>query len=1083
MARPGETGTRAAPVRAEAELEAVEEGLAAELEANCATRDDTGWAPRDAYQLVARIEGLLADHPERPALWDLLFEALERTGQQAALDAYRAACADLQRCTGLGPGPALAALAVPALEPTAHRPSHARRCRRSVPRVLVAERAYPGRVAAGIEVPLLERDAELEAIGHAIDRARGGEGNALVIDGEGGIGKSRLLDELARTAERRGLRVCAAAADPLERERPFAVLLEALGGGDLPGPPVADDVCALMASHGSDPAGGRFLAQEAILAAIETATEGGAPLVIAIDDVHRADAASLAALWAIGRRLRDLPILLALALRPEDRSPELAHVVEGLAGRGARVLRPAALDPGAMVTLAAAMVGSEPGPRLRQQLGATTGNPFYVVELVRALDREGLLVADGDLVESRADGVPRSLEETLLRHLAATDAATEQLLRAAAVLGASFTIDDLAIVTGEPAVEVARTVQRGLASGLLTDAGARVDFAHDLIREVVYRSIPPSVRTALHLDAARRLAATGRPAEIVARHYDLGAVPGDHEAVTWLERAAEQAAAVNPGAAANLYGRAVALSADPADRAPLRLAWAQALAWAGRFPEAVSAARAGLLPPVPAGYESRFEAVIALTSLLQGDLASAAAAYDRVLTRGDLPEPGRSLARAQQALAHLSLQDFEVARGHADAALGAATGDAPTITLALGVLCRCAAFACEWDDAIELGRRAVDASALDHDALRAQPHAFLALALMNADRIPEAGAALEEGIERSERIGSPWVADRLSTILVFVRFFGGAWDDARVAATVADDFGEDTPTRFGQAEAQAMLGLIALHRGEHDAVPGALDAARSWDPGPGGEPFERIWPLWLEGAWAETQGDASRALDRYGKFFDGGPAAGNPLTCVYVGADLVRLALSLGDRPRAQSATVTLEAVAGRSGTPHATGVALHARGMVDDDLDILLGAVDASRECARPLDRLRALESAALALDRAGRRDEAVAMLGEAIETSRGLGAVALERRLVAHLRRMGVTRGAKGPRERPVSGWDSLTPAEREVARLVGEGRTNPEIAATLYVSRRTVETHVSHIYDKLDVRGRVNLATEARARLARR
>jgi DNA-binding CsgD family transcriptional regulator len=130
-------------------------------------------------------------------------------------------------------------------------------------------------------------------------------------------------------------------------------------------------------------------------------------------------------------------------------------------------------------------------------------------------------------------------------------------------------------------------------------------------------------------------------------------------------------------------------------------------------------------------------------------------------------------------------------------------------------------------------------------------------------------------------------------------------------------------------------------------------------------------------------------------------------------------------------------------------------------------------------VERALASEDAATALQEEGRTDEAVGLLGEAVEVYEHLGAVRDIARVDAALRSLGVRRGRRGSRRRPTTGWDSLTPTEREVVRLAVEGLTNAQIGERLFVSRRTVETHLSHVFGKVGVSSRVQLAAEASRR----
>lgn len=189
---------------------------------------------------------------------------------------------------------------------------------------------------------------------------------------------------------------------------------------------------------------------------------------------------------------------------------------------------------------------------------------------------------------------------------------------------------------------------------------------------------------------------------------------------------------------------------------------------------------------------------------------------------------------------------------------------------------------------------------------------------------------------------------------------------------------------------------------------------------------------------------------------------------------------SAGNRLSAEAVTQVVEESVGRAaGAPSAEGAALRCRGLLEDDPDVLLSSVEAYRRGPRPFDRALACEDAAAALGRGGRREEAVPLFEEALSAYERLGALRDVARATATMRDLGLPRGARRPRRRPSSGWEGLTPAELKVVQLVAEGLTNGEIAKRLFISRYTVETHLKHVFAKLGLSSRVEVAAEAARR----
>jgi DNA-binding CsgD family transcriptional regulator len=195
--------------------------------------------------------------------------------------------------------------------------------------------------------------------------------------------------------------------------------------------------------------------------------------------------------------------------------------------------------------------------------------------------------------------------------------------------------------------------------------------------------------------------------------------------------------------------------------------------------------------------------------------------------------------------------------------------------------------------------------------------------------------------------------------------------------------------------------------------------------------------------------------------------------------DAVRLAVKVGDKATAQNVTGQAAKLAEGSEIPHRQANALYCHGMVDRDAFVLLAAAQRYADAGRPLPRAKALEAAAECLVEADDKTKARQAFEQAVEIYEFLGAEADLNRINAEFRAYGIRRGPHSKHRRAVSGWDSLTDAELKVAAFVEEGLSNPEIAARLMLSRRTVATHVSHILKKLNVTTRTDIARESALR----
>jgi DNA-binding CsgD family transcriptional regulator len=385
------------------------------------------------------------------------------------------------------------------------------------------------------------------------------------------------------------------------------------------------------------------------------------------------------------------------------------------------------------------------------------------------------------------------------------------------------------------------------------------------------------------------------------------------------------------------------------------------------------------------------------------------------------------------------------------------------------------------DRAVVLAERAVNVSNRDATAGASYgvPHLWYGTALADADRFAEAEAAFQAGRARAEQTGNIARLPHFHWGLAEMRLGAGDWDDAVAEAQAGLGLIEQTVSQVGDVFANAICAHVAFHRGESTLADGAVqEARRRLVAGPLEIGFD--WMTWIEALLLEAQGRSVEALSVLAQTWDLiAPlrflqAASRPM-----GPDLVRMALAAGDRVRAASVTEELERDAVRSHTQTARGLALRCRGLLDNAPEVLLEAVAAHRRGPRPYHFGAACEDAGLALGRAGRRAEAVAQLEDAAAVYERLDAIRDVDRVQSALRTLGIRHARRAVR-RPSFGWMSLTPTELRVVELVAAGLTNREIAERMFVSRRTVGTHMEHILRKLGHSNRVELAAHATRRM---
>lgn len=510
--------------------------------------------------VAARLEHLVADHPFHESLHGLRMLALYRAGRQAeALQAYRHAQRVLHDELGIDPGPQLRRLEAlilqqsPELAWSPPPPSAVRA--RSAP-----EPTGPAGGAAG----LVGRERELGALGTVLARAAAGESRTALVSGEPGIGKTRLVEELARRAERDGFEVVwGRCREEEEGAPPFwpwrqvvhgllagvgTERLDALLGADasevvLLVPELREVLPAAAPAAVFDVAAVRFGVCRAVTGLVRRSAELR-PLLLVLDDLHWADAASLQLLATLGSRSADVRLLVVATYRPGEPDPAgaLGDVLAALA-RESSVERVAlgGLVPDEVAQMMAAELSAEADAQLARLVhDRTDGNPFYVTELLRLLQSEGRLSrTPAEARVAAAVEIPAGVRDVLRRRLARLPEQTRAVLLVASVIGRAFDLGTVASVTGLDDDRALEAVETAMLSGLVVEEEetvGRFRFAHALVREVVYADVGRLRRARLH---ARVAAAMGEVAVVdqgervllVARHWSAAADVVDADVV------------------------------------------------------------------------------------------------------------------------------------------------------------------------------------------------------------------------------------------------------------------------------------------------------------------------------------------------------------------------------------------------------------------------------------------------------------------------------------------------------------------------------------------------------------------------
>ncbi|HEU5469140.1 MAG TPA: AAA family ATPase [Actinophytocola sp.] len=924
--------------------------------------------------------------------------------------------------------------------------------------------------------PIVGRESELDQLRTLLAASSAGPLRGVIVEGEAGVGKSVLLRQIQAHARASGFRVLVGTAAELERNLAFGVIFEMARGQlrEESHSAVFEELLKLGSAGGPQAADGGFAVTEELVAALE-ACAAEAPVLLCLDDLHWADSSTVAAVGAIVRRLAGLPLLVIVTLRPTPRSRKVGQLIDQLGSAGAVALRLAPLPEDAAVGLAKEILGVPPGPLLREQISATAGNPLFVVELLRTLRQQDLISLTPDGAEIARRVVPASLREILLRRYGFLAEPTLRLLRMASILGRSFAVNELAVVCQSRPTQLMAQLDEAIAAGLIAESGDSMTFHHDLFRQVLYESMPNALRIALHREAGAALAEAGAPVVRVAEQFYSGD-PRGAQTTEWLWRAARESARRSTSLAVRWYQRALnAVDATDPQRVTLISELVPQLVLRGRIEEAQLAAAQAIEHAEEPAIAVRLRVVLAHALTRQGLWRSAreqlelgAAQYHDPTTVAVVSAPESFLrlitgeAGAAVALAERSEAAAKATRND----LAAATC---LMTRTLGAAATGAV-----DEAITLGRQCLALT----DRLRSSfrefllPELCLGVALTDADRPAEAERYYREGLDRATRVGAAGVLPYLQANLAILRMHTGAWTDAGSEAEACLELVASTGTRW-TAHVRAIQARLAISRHDFPAAHRILADAEA-ELAASGHIMGANWVLWAKALLLEAEDRPAEAADVARKAWDVLPELRFLHSNWMFPADVLRLVLGAGDRATADAIVADTAAAAERVGTASATGAALRCRALFSGDPQIALEAVAAYQASHRKVELALAQAEAADALADTGHPDRAREHFRAAADTFAALGLTREENRIDATMRSHAIHRGRRRSR-RPSVGWNSLTPTELSVARLVGQGLSNPQIAASLFISRYTVETHLKHVFSKLGITSRVVLANE--------
>jgi DNA-binding CsgD family transcriptional regulator len=902
----------------------------------------------------------------------------------------------------------------------------------------------------------------------------------LLLEGDAGIGKTTLLEYGRNQAARLGHHVLS--TSPVETEMPLgyaglADLLETIPQAlvdTLPFPQrhaVRQEVFQIEPSPQPIERRAISIAVRALLQSLAQTT----PVVLVIDDLPWLDPPSARILSFVLRRMHREPLGLLAAARTGWSEERLPLAVDGIPAGTLDRVRVGPLSLGAIREILGTRLGTTPGRSILVRLHEISGgNPLFALELAK----RDCSVIPRELFGSH--DAPESLRRLVSTRIAALPAGARDVLLVCA-LATDTSLPVICAASRNPAAAQS-DLEEGIRSGIVTINDSTVTLAHPVIRSVIAGEAGPTDRRAAH----QRLAAVVRNSEARARHLALGTQAPDEAAAQAVEEAAQAAARRGAcDAAGDLAELAVAVT--PLARIEARqrrVVLAAEQRFASSDPARACALLEGILDAIPAGparaeimrrlarYRAfRGEPVAAWTAMLQDALAQAGS--DPAL---------RAVIMLDQAVAAFSAGHYADARRCGSLALGSAeqTGDGALVAQCYAALTFEAFMAGNGVRGNLISRALAGPEQPPSLSVEKRPNVAVGHVLHWAGDLRGARVCYEQEYARAVAEGVETSLPLLLWAMAENEAWAGDWPRAEQLAAEGYGLAEDSASPTAIAFMSGARGLLHAYRGRIE--PARADAARALEQARIlGMPLLAIVGAQPFGIAALSVGDAEGAHAQLGPVAEAVLAAGmaEPSVCRFMPDDIE--ALTRLGRPEAAEAllepfearSAQLQQAWGLATARRCRGLLLASRGDTTAAAAVLESALASIRPLTLPFEEARTLLAAGEVHRRARHKHTAVSYLREALGEFDRLGAPLWAMRARGELDRVGI----RGPRTESES---ALTAAEQRVVGLVVAGRTNTEIAAQLFMGRRTVEAHLSRVYQKLAVRSRTELCTTVALRL---
>jgi len=940
-----------------------------------------------------------------------------------------------------------------------------------------------------VQCPIIVgRDDLLDLAARRLDEAAAGHGQILLLAGEAGIGKTRLLNAIRQMARTAGYVTVNGSLAPQDRDLPCSLILDlARTFRSKPGfEKLSEDLLGIRFDQDADALGSRRLfvldVVDRIIATIDR------PLLLDLEDIQWADEISLEIVGELGRRIRDLPVLIVGAYRTEELPPGSllrewrARLIAQRLAEEAR-LSPLTYEQTALMTTLILATGL-PAPRevVTAVFERTDGIPLHVEELLGALGEE----ARSDGRKIRDAQVPDTIEDAILVRIAQLSPEAREVARAGAVIGRCFIPTVLAGVLDRPVAELDGPIAELIDRSYLYDAGdpGFIDFRHQLLRDVLYRTVPPTDLRRFHARAAEFGVALEGQSEIHASvHFERA---GLREQAFRTALAGAQAASrmSSRREAFELYRRAIDNMPDDLptlEQAQLYEQYSDAASAIERIEECDKATRIARDRYLEAGRPLEAAGLLVYSAVLSGrngnpveeSVALIGQAIDEVEQLPETPEREQMRGSLLGVRALFELDASMLDAAAADAAdcrrLAEAASDRESLLEATLTSARIDIVAGRYESGLAAGLRAArEARDAGFESVGVTGYRNLATLAARVMDYATAQMAIGEGVRYADAIEQSHCRQQMATTSAYIAWASGDWIGAD--ATARQEL-VDRGCRRGVLGSLDVIGIVAMGRGQ-------VDEARRWliESLEAGKRTHEI-ALTLPSMWGLAEldhvaGNPRAAADRCEEALD-------LATSKHEGPLLIQFVVTgarafiAAQRPEEAEGWLARvrDALAGwetLTSVPFA-----HAEGLIRLSAGSLTSARDSLEQAVRGWDdRGRIWEASWARLDlaqtlmRTNRFAEAASLLAEVRSTA---GALASAPLLARAEELAGVARG-RGSLDEP---WRPLTSREFEVARLIAQGMTNGEIAGELSIASKTASAHVEHILAKLGVTRRAEIA----------